>query len=171
MKNTLFIVSLIALLLFTTLAVWPKTDSENNLPADDATFDDSSDSADSDVITPEISYTNATQDDIIVDLPLAGDTITSPLTINGKARGSWFFEASAPVMVVNWDGLIIGEGYIQTTSDWMTADFVDFTGEITFTNPTYQNNGVIILKNDNPSGLPENDKALEIPIYFAQLAE
>lgn len=168
MKNTLFIVSLIALLLFTTLAVWPKTDSENNQPTNDAITDNSSDS---DVVTPEIYYTNASEDDIIVSFPLPGDTIISPLTVSGKARGTWFFEASAPVVIVNWDGLIIGEGYIQTTSDWMTEDFVDFTGKITFTNPTYKNNGAIIIKNDNPSGLSENDKAVEIPIYFAQLAE
>jgi hypothetical protein len=31
---------------------------------------------------------------IVMDTPLRDSTITSPVTITGKARGAWFFEAS-----------------------------------------------------------------------------
>ncbi|MBU4314915.1 Gmad2 immunoglobulin-like domain-containing protein [Patescibacteria group bacterium] len=114
---------------------------------------------------PDYLYTNASKDDIVVDI-LEGQTITSPLTITGQARGSWFFEATAPVVIVNWDGLIIAQGYIQTTDDWMTEEFVPFVGTLEFEKPSYGDNGAIILQADNPSDLPEFDKALEIPILF-----
>ncbi|HCB56302.1 hypothetical protein A2239_03330 [Candidatus Uhrbacteria bacterium RIFOXYA2_FULL_40_9] len=93
-------------------------------------------------------------------------TISSPLTITGQARGSWFFEATAPVVLVDWDGLIIAQGYIQTTEDWMTTEFVPFEGTLEFEIPSYKNNGAIIFHNDNPSGLPEHDRAVEIPIFY-----
>jgi hypothetical protein len=105
---------------------------------------------------------------IVMDAPLRNSTITSPLTITGKARGTWFFEASFPISIVNWDGLIIGEGIAQAQSDWMTEDFVPFKATITYTLPkdTPYLRGAIILKKDNPSGLPEHDDALEVPIMF-----
>ena len=104
---------------------------------------------------------------IRVTAPLAGVTITSPVTVIGKARGSWFFEASFPIVVVDWDGKIIGEGHAQAESSWMTTDFVPFTATISFTpDTTVSTRGALILRKDNPSGLFTNDAALEIPIVF-----
>lgn len=104
--------------------------------------------------------------DVILDFPKPNTIITSPLVIKGQARGSWFFEASFPIVLTNWDGLIIGEGYAMTKDDWMTTDFVNFEGTITFTKPDVYDYGFLILKKDNPSGLPEFDDALEIPVKF-----
>lgn len=96
-----------------------------------------------------------------------GDVIESPVKIMGEARGPWFFEASFPVYVINWDGLIIGEGIATAEGDWMTEEFVPFSTEITFEKPDlYPERGTLILQKDNPSGLPEHDDALEIPIRF-----
>lgn len=95
-----------------------------------------------------------------------GDYITSPLMITGEARGTWFFEASFPVFLVNWDGLIIAQGIAQAQAEWMTEDFVPFVVNLEFTKPEYKNNGALIFKKDNPSGLPEHDDALEISIFF-----
>ncbi len=106
---------------------------------------------------------------IVVDSPRPNQTISSPLTIKGKARGNWFFEASFPVVLTNWDGLIIASGVAKAEGDWMTAEFVPFTAKLIFENPDYKNNGVLILKKDNPSGLPENDDALEIPVLFEKI--
>jgi len=106
---------------------------------------------------------------IVVDTPRPNQTISSPLVIKGKARGSWFFEASFPVILTNWDGLIIASGVANAGEGWMTAEFVPFTAELQFKNPDYKNNGTLILKKDNPSGLPENDDALEIPILFEKI--
>ena len=48
----------------------------------------------------------------------------------------------------------------------MTEDFISFEAKIEFEKPTLKNNGALILRKDNPSGLPEYDDALEIPIIF-----
>ncbi|MDD2656045.1 MAG: Gmad2 immunoglobulin-like domain-containing protein [Patescibacteria group bacterium] len=116
--------------------------------------------------TEEIGNELSLQDKIILDNPRPNQIITSPLTITGKARGTWFFEASFPVVLTDWDGIIIAQGIATAKSDWMTEDFVPFEATLTFQTPTYKNNGSLILKKDNPSGLPEYDEALEIPVLF-----
>ncbi|MFA6526537.1 MAG: Gmad2 immunoglobulin-like domain-containing protein [Candidatus Buchananbacteria bacterium] len=108
---------------------------------------------------------------IHLDSPRPGETITSPLTIIGQARGTWFFEASFPVILTDWDGKIIAQGIAQAKGDWMTTDFVPFEAALTFSiDPqAYSNKGTLILKKDNPSGLPQNDDALEIPVLLQAL--
>jgi hypothetical protein len=103
---------------------------------------------------------------IILDSPLEGEKIKSPLVIKGKARGTWFFEATFPVTLTNWDGLIIKEHFAEATSDWMTAEFVPFEATIEFEKPDFGERGSLILHKSNPSGLWEHDNALEISIFF-----
>ena len=118
----------------------------------------------------EYAYSNASEDLIRNVNIAAGDAISSPVTITGEARGYWFFEASFPVTIVDWDGKIIAEHYATAGSDWMTEEFVPFTATVEFNTPSGNgsliNRGAIILQRDNPSDLPENDAALEIPIVF-----
>ena len=103
---------------------------------------------------------------IKLDQPRPNQEIESPLIVEGQARGFWFFEGDFPVILTNWDGLIIAETYATAQSDWMTEEFVRFKAEIEFAKPELYNTGALILQKDNPSGLPENDDALEIPIFF-----
>ena len=102
--------------------------------------------------------------------PRPNQTVKSPIIITGEARGNWFFEASFPVSITNWDGLIIGEGIATAQGDWMTEDFVPFTATLNFnstsTATVYSRKATLILKKDNPSGLPEHDDALEIPVVI-----
>jgi peptidylprolyl isomerase len=105
---------------------------------------------------------------ITIDNPRPNQEIESPLAVRGEARGYWFFEASFPVILTDWDGMIIAQGIAQAQDDWMTEDFVPFEATLEFEVPDYNNKGTLILKKDNPSGLPENDDALEIPIIFKQ---
>ncbi|MDO8590715.1 MAG: Gmad2 immunoglobulin-like domain-containing protein, partial [bacterium] len=87
------------------------------------------------------------------------------------ARGNWFFEASFPVMLTDWDGRIIAQGIATAKSEWMTTEFVPFEATLNFTvdKNAYSNRGALILQKDNPSGLPEYDDALEIPVMFAEI--
>jgi len=120
-------------------------------------------------IPNDIAAHIASKSDLIVlTSPDPYDTISSPVALTGKARGYWFFEASFPVRVVNWDGLIIGEGIATADGEWMTEEFVPFTAsiELTVDPAVYSKNGSLILMRDNPSGLPENDNALEIQVIF-----
>lgn len=109
------------------------------------------------------------RDRIRVETPIPESTIFSPLTIQGEARGTWFFEASFPVILTDWDGRVIAEGHAEATSDWMTEAYVPFTATLSFEADTsVSNRGTLILKKDNPSGLPEYDDAFEYTVFFAQ---
>lgn len=105
---------------------------------------------------------------IVSDTPRPGDTIKSPLILKGNARGYWFFEASAPIALYNKDGVLIAQSYIQAKDEWMTEAFVPFEGTIDFSVPPSSSGekGTLVIKKDNPSGLPEHDDSLIIPIRF-----
>lgn len=97
--------------------------------------------------------------------PRPGQTIESPLTIDGEARGFWYFEASFPARLLDGNGKEIAVTPIAAQGEWMTQEFVPFKGILTFPTPT-TNRGTLILEKDNPSGLPENADELQIPIVF-----
>lgn len=122
--------------------------------------------ANGEMFTEDIGNELEKADLIRLDFPRPNDSVASPLEIIGQARGSWFFEGSFSVVLVNWDGLIIAEGQAVAQNDWMTDDFVPFKVVLEFDKPDLYDRGGLILKKDNPSGLPENDDALEIPITF-----
>jgi hypothetical protein len=105
---------------------------------------------------------------IVIDQPQPGAQITSPLKVTGRARGTWFFEASFPVILTDWDGKIIASVPAQAKGDWMTTDFVAFEATLTYSNPgaVVSSRGALILKKDNPSGLPANEDSREIPVFF-----
>jgi len=114
-----------------------------------------------------VSVVDQGKNDLIRNINIKpGNIIKSPLTITGEARGYWYFEASFPVVLVDWDGKIIAEGIATAQDEWMTEDFVPFEATLEFTKPSYGENGALILQKDNPSDLPELDDALEIPIKF-----
>ncbi|GEM_PF-884291 len=102
---------------------------------------------------------------IIIYSPRPNAKIASPLTISGKARGSWFFEADFPVKLLDAAGNIIASGIAVTQSEWMTQDFVEFLVTLEFEIPPTAS-GKLILEKDNPSGLPEHDNQLIVPIKF-----
>ena len=111
--------------------------------------------------------------------PLPEQKIDNPLIVTGWARGTWFFEGSFPVTLTNWDGLIIAEGAAQAQIDpsdehgagWMTEDFVPFRVELKYETPSLYDRGSLILKKDNPSGLPEHDDAYEITVFFKEIKD
>ncbi|MDA8596863.1 Gmad2 immunoglobulin-like domain-containing protein [Candidatus Pacebacteria bacterium] len=107
---------------------------------------------------------------IKVSTPTPKGTVTNPAVLTGEARGQWFFEASAPVVIVDWDGRIIGEGFVTADGNWMTEEFVPFTGSVQYELPadSYSTDGTVIFQRSNPSGLPENDAALEIPVTLTR---
>jgi len=91
--------------------------------------------------------------------------IKSPLEISGRARGNWFFEASFPIELLDQNNQQLAVAIAQAQGDWMTEDLVPFTATLKFTAPV-SDAGKLVLKRDNPSGLPQNDAELIIPIRF-----
>lgn len=120
--------------------------------------------------TPSKEIEATSSEPLIINTPKPNSFVTSPVSVSGAARGSWFFEGSAPVAITDAHGNTIGEGHITAQRDWMTTDFVPFTGTITYTvNPkTTDDTGFIVFKRDNPSGLPENDASQKLPVRFSE---
>ncbi len=108
---------------------------------------------------------NVEQPLVIVTTPVPNALISSPLTITGQARGYWFFEASFPVILKDSNNNTLGQGIAQAQGDWMTENYVPFTAVINFL-PPQTASGQLILQKDNPSGLPEHDDQIVIPVNF-----
>lgn len=118
------------------------------------------------VATPIKPVVTDVSDLIQVTSPQPNEVFYSGATVTGKARGTWYFEASFPVRLEDANGAVMAQTPAQAQGDWMTSEFVPFKATLTFakvTTPT----GVLILKNDNPSGDPLKDKELRIPVKFA----
>jgi len=92
------------------------------------------------------------------------DEITSPLEITGKVSGTAFFEASFPVEAYDESGKLVGRTQAQAQGDWMTEQLVPFSAKLDFS--VSGKSGIIVLKKDNPSGLPENEGIFVVPVRF-----
>lgn len=118
------------------------------------------------VATTTVDSNEAKKDRIVVDVPVKGMIVSSPFVVSGKARGYWFFEASFPIELRDVKGNILETIIAQAQGDWMTTEFVPFTASLIFTKPSSPMPAVLVFKKDNPSGLPENDDSIEIPIII-----
>jgi hypothetical protein len=97
--------------------------------------------------------------------PQEYEVIRSPYKVLGFASGTWYFEASFPIVLRASDGTILAETYAQAQSDWMTEDLVPFVSELIFDSGDYLEGKLVIIK-DNPSGLPEYDAQIVYPVRF-----
>lgn len=113
----------------------------------------------------KVSDTIKTTDRIKVEKPLPNMDVTSPLTIKGQALGTWFFEGSAPVQLVDKDGNELASTNIQVQGNWMTEDFVDFSATIEFEAPDDER-GYLVFWRANPSGKSENKESYRQPVIF-----
>lgn len=109
-------------------------------------------------------------DMVVVSKPVLGEVISSPLIVEGTARGGWFFEGSFPIDITDIEGNIIAQKYATTKdgADWMVGREVEipFEGEIQFTVPEGVTEGYVVFKKDNPSDLRELDDQFAIPVRF-----
>jgi len=102
---------------------------------------------------------------IRVSAPDPGALIASPLRVAGEARGTWYFEASFPIRLVDAAGQVLVAVPAQARGEWMTTNFVPFEVQLRFVPPSSPG-GFLILQKDNPSGLPEHADSLVIPVRF-----
>jgi len=116
-------------------------------------------------------YFLSEKNDLIrVSNPKPNETVKSPLIVKGEARGNWFFEASFPVKLLDAEGNLLSIAIAQAKSDWMTTDFVPFEATLEFQAPAAER-GVLVLQKDNPSGLPEHDDELRIPVRLEKTSQ
>jgi hypothetical protein len=112
-----------------------------------------------------VEYTGSAKDMIRLSSPPIGAVVGKIFEVRGQARGTWFFEASFPVVVLDAKGNVLAQAVAKAGSDWMTTDFVPFSSSITIPD-TYIGEAVVVLKKDNPSGLPEKDASMSFPIHI-----
>lgn len=103
--------------------------------------------------------------EVVITSPTRGQLVTSPMTVSGKAKGNWFFEANLPITLKDETGKVLVQKGAQAEGDWMTPDYVNFSMVLEFAPPTTQY-GVLLIEKDNPSGLPQNDSSFAIPVKF-----
>ncbi|MDP2642982.1 MAG: Gmad2 immunoglobulin-like domain-containing protein [Candidatus Peregrinibacteria bacterium] len=113
----------------------------------------------------EVKNTLTKNKNITVTKPLADEEISSPLSIEGTAKGTWFFEAVSFVKVVDENGTELGNGSLRALGNWMTADFIPFKGQISF-DKKLSKTGFLIFEKSNPSGLKENAEEFKLPVKF-----
>lgn len=119
------------------------------------------------IVNPVISTSSLV---LTLDALSPNDAVRSPLIISGVASGPWFFEASFPITIYDAEGHQIGQSIAQAQEDWMTTDAVRFSSRLTFEMPP-SDTGEIVFKKDNPSGLPEHDYEVRVPIRFYRSTE
>ena len=109
---------------------------------------------------------NCRSGSIMIDAPHPGEVLTSPLTIRGRARGTWFFEGDFPVILKNAEGRTVAKSYVSAKGEWMTENFVPFAGTLEFESRQAPEQGTLMFKKDNPTDLPEHDLDVKIPILY-----
>ncbi len=116
-------------------------------------------------VAPTSNNSIVVNPDVIVDLPQPNDLVTSPMTVKGRARGNWYFEATMPGKLKDSLGNILVQQPLHAITDWMTTNYVDFNETFVFTLPATQY-GTLEIDKDNPSGEPINDASFTVPVKF-----
>lgn len=170
MKNTILIIGLVVIILGAWLLIRKPDNSVSLTPTATSTLTDINNE---DIQNPNASGTDATstaESMITINSPKANSTNGSPITLSGSARGNWFFEAVAPVRITDKSGNTLGQGLITATGEWMTTEFVPFTGSLTYTLPTgaTTTEGFVVFMNDNPSGDPSRDLTVRVPVVLTK---
>lgn len=110
----------------------------------------------------------AETDDLRIEAPLMHEVVSSPLTIKGKVRGYWMFEAIFDIRLEDMDGRELATAPGVATDSWMTEDFVPFEAEMEFI-PGNATEGKIIFLEAFPAGGLEGNterRTFEMPVRF-----
>lgn len=117
-------------------------------------------------ISIETQKSRDTLNDLLkVDNPRPEQFIEPPLEIKGHARGYWFFEAEATAELLDDNFQTISQTNTTATGEWMTEDWVPFSGTMTFEDPSTET-GYLVLHKANASGLERHDMSDTIPVRF-----
>ncbi len=115
--------------------------------------------------TQEIGNILEYHEEFLLENPRPNQKIASPIRVSGQARGIWFFEGSFSGELFDRNNTSLGTVILQADGEWMTEEFVPFEGELSYTTPGTET-GTLVIMNANPSGLPEHEKKINIPVMF-----
>lgn len=175
-KHFLLIVALIILFSAVILRIKARIDDQNSLSKIEkntvssvAVVEDSATSTfqfEEEIGADEPDYSNAQEVNVLINTPQPNQLVTSPLLVQGEISGTWFFEASLPIKLVDSEGNVLSQSYALADGDWMTEELVPFSGVLDFIVPVDFESGYLLISRDNPSGLPENDGFIRMPVRF-----
>lgn len=87
------------------------------------------------------------------------------LSYRGSIKGGYFFEGNILINILDANKNLLKASNAMAIGEWMTEGPVEFEGNIDFTDLP-KGEAYFEIKNDNASGLPENDKSILIPILI-----
>lgn len=112
------------------------------------------------------------QKGLVVSSPKPDEVISSPLTITGYVNGeNWIvFEAqTGTVELQDANGKMMAFGLLTATDeDWMKP-LVNFSSTMEFSRATSET-GVLIFRNENPSGESEREREIRLPVKFTNFS-
>jgi hypothetical protein len=113
------------------------------------------------------SYTSEHGVKVTVTQPRTHAEVSSPLHVVGRVPGTWSFEGSFGVDVVDTNHKRLAAHYATVQGEWMTEKNVPFTADVKFKTPT-TDSGFVVLHKANPEGGMGTGDSVEIPIQFAR---
>jgi hypothetical protein len=114
--------------------------------------------------SPSPSVASTTSSELKLEYPKPNQEIESPLQVKGTLPGTWFFEGQINGKLVTPDGETLATAPLFAEGEWMTESDVLFSGELSFSNLKNISTAILVIENDNPSGLEENKKSAQIPV-------
>ena len=176
-RNLMYGILAVVLLVVTGAGVYAFLDSRKGDPVSNSTKEQNSTNTDTQTKPDEIatidedkiSATNHKSEkgvELVVTTPARASKVSSPLTVTGTVPGNWSSEGQFTVRLLDADGNVLAEGPAKLSGDWMTEDQVPFTATLTFTAPSPDTAGLLVLEKANPSDLPENVDSASVFVQF-----
>gem|GEM_PF-1576516 len=114
--------------------------------------------------TSNQSKTFTSQKGVLITLENFNEKLTCPLIIRGAVTGTWFFEAEFQAQIISSETTLANLIARATNENWMTEAPVNFVIEYDCSNCLANTQLQLKLQKNNPSGLPEFDDSVIIPI-------
>ncbi|MGH7141267.1 MAG: Gmad2 immunoglobulin-like domain-containing protein [Minisyncoccia bacterium] len=105
------------------------------------------------------------EDSIEITSPAPNAPVKSPLQITGSAKSAWYFEGRFKAEILDASGTVLASAPAKALGDWTGPRFIPFSASLSFGTPT-TTTGLVVLKNDNPSGDPSRDVIFAVPVRF-----
>ncbi len=106
-----------------------------------------------------------------IDLDKEWTVNEGDLFISGEITGQWFFEASFVAEIWDESGRKISQGLAEAKDNWMTSELVLFEINFEISSAWKEEKAILVLRKDNPSGLPEHEDALALPIRLNHVSD
>jgi|GEM_PF-5066650 len=97
--------------------------------------------------------------------PRPNDSVTNPYFVKGEARGSWYFEGSFEIHLIDTTGKVLAKAPAVAQGEWTTPEFVPFEATLNFDEPVAFKGTMLFIK-ANPSGEKSKEETFSIPVSF-----